>query len=125
MCPLSASAATLSQGARIVAECVKEGLTVVPIPGPSSPITALCVSGMEHSAKQFTFGGFLPPQHVARCKQLETLSALTHPLVFFVPLHSLVSVLEDAATVLGRELYPLMIALKQQQARRSVHSTSI
>jgi len=88
-------------GARIVAECVQEGLSVVPIPGPSSPVTALCVSGMEHSAKQFTFGGFLPPQQAARCKQLESLSLLTHPLVFLVPIHSLVAVLTDAAEVLG------------------------
>lgn len=45
--------------------------------------------------------GFLPPQQAARCKQLESLSLLTHPLVFLVPIHSLVAVLTDAAEVLG------------------------
>lgn len=45
-------------GTRLVAEVVKAGFRVTPIPGPSSPIAALSGSGMGGNG--FIFLGFLP-----------------------------------------------------------------
>jgi 16S rRNA (cytidine1402-2'-O)-methyltransferase len=45
-------------GARLVSEAIKKGFSVVPIPGPSSPIAALSASGIMGDG--FVFLGFLP-----------------------------------------------------------------
>ena len=46
-------------GCRLVARCVKEGVTVIPIPGPCAAIAALIGSGFDHG---FVPVPRLPPQ---------------------------------------------------------------
>ncbi len=45
-------------GFYLVRECIKEDIPVVPVPGPSAIITALCASGLP--TDKFSFHGFLP-----------------------------------------------------------------
>ena len=47
-------------GYRLVERASREGISVVPIPGPSAVITALAASGL--TTDSFYFGGFLPPK---------------------------------------------------------------
>lgn len=57
-------------GQRLVQAAVEAGVRVEPLPGPSSPITALCASGL--STTPFYFGGFLPHKKGARSKEVAT-----------------------------------------------------
>jgi 16S rRNA (cytidine1402-2'-O)-methyltransferase len=57
-------------GFRLVRECIKEGIAVVPIPGPSAAITALSASGLP--TDRFLFLGFLPK---TAAKTIEALKA--------------------------------------------------
>jgi len=45
-------------GYRLVRTCHERGIKVSPVPGPSSPVAALSISGLP--ASPFTFLGFLP-----------------------------------------------------------------
>lgn len=77
----------------------KEGIPVVPVPGPSALITALSAAGV--STDVFTFGGFLPAKAVARRSKLSTFFELPHTLVFYESTHRLIDSIEDIATVFG------------------------
>jgi 16S rRNA (cytidine1402-2'-O)-methyltransferase len=86
-------------GEGIVRACIREGLPVVAIPGPSALITALAVSGLPTSSLIFT--GFLPRRVPERRKLLEALCGQPQTLVFFEAPHRLVSCLKDMRQVLG------------------------
>jgi len=60
-------------GYRLVHHIRKSGIRVVPIPGPCSPIAALCASGLP--SDRFTFTGFLPRSGQARKQALAELAA--------------------------------------------------
>ena len=53
-------------GQYLIADAVKMGVAVVPIPGPCAAITALSVSGLDTS--RFIFEGFLPARQSRRRK---------------------------------------------------------
>ena len=68
-------------GAILVEECIKNGIEVVPIPGPSAVTTAVSISGFSN---QFYFYGFFP-EKVANLKaEMNNLSKLNCSIVFFV-----------------------------------------
>jgi len=56
-------------GFRVVRECRKRGLKVIPIPGPTAAMTALAASGLPSDG--FLFLGFLPAKTSARGKAFE------------------------------------------------------
>ncbi len=56
-------------GFHLVKAAIEAGIKVVPIPGPSSPITALSVSGLP--ADEFTYLGYLPHKSSERRLFLE------------------------------------------------------
>jgi 16S rRNA (cytidine1402-2'-O)-methyltransferase len=86
-------------GYRLVREARAAGLPVVPVPGPSAVVTALCVSGLP--TDRFRFVGFLPPRAGARRRALEELRSDPDTLVFYEsPLRALAMV-EDALAVVG------------------------
>ncbi|MGV3551345.1 16S rRNA (cytidine(1402)-2'-O)-methyltransferase [Rhizobium sp.] len=86
-------------GYRLVKETVAAGYKVVPIPGPSSTITALSASGLP--SESFFFAGFLPQKEKARRDRLEEVKAVPGTLIFFESPHRLPSSLADMAAVLG------------------------
>jgi 16S rRNA (cytidine1402-2'-O)-methyltransferase len=86
-------------GYRLVSLAVAEGIPVVPIPGPSSLLTALSASGLPTDS--FYFGGFLPPKSAKRRKELEALRDLRATLIFFETPHRILESLDDVAAVLG------------------------
>ncbi len=86
-------------GFRLVRDSIDEGITVVPIPGPSALVTALAASGL--STSEFTFAGFLPARRGARRARLAELAPLRSTLVFYEAPHRIKETLADARDVLG------------------------
>lgn len=86
-------------GYRLVKMARARGLKVVPIPGPSAPITALSAAGL--ATDRFSFEGFLPAKSAARCKVFERLLYEQRTMVFFESPHRIVACLEDAIGTFG------------------------
>jgi 16S rRNA (cytidine1402-2'-O)-methyltransferase len=94
-------------GFKLVRAAIAAGVPVVPIPGVSAAITALCASGLPTDA--FRFVGFLPKKQGARRERLIELSTARETLILFASPHRLDAVLADAAQVLGGDR-PAVIA---------------
>ena len=86
-------------GYRVVSRAIKEGIPVIPIPGPAAAVTALMGSGLPTDS--FHFGGFLPMKRQQRRKALELLRSETATLVFYEAPHRILDSLEDIQAVLG------------------------
>jgi len=86
-------------GYKLVRAAIEAGCTVVPLPGPSAPIAALCASGLP--TDRFFFYGFLPSKKQARRRALETLAAVPATLVFFESAKRLAATVADLAYMLG------------------------
>jgi 16S rRNA (cytidine1402-2'-O)-methyltransferase len=86
-------------GHRLVAQCLRHHIPVVPIPGPSAFVAALAASGMP--TEEFLFVGFLPSRAGARRKKLQELKAEPRALVLYEAPHRLADTLADAAEILG------------------------
>jgi 16S rRNA (cytidine1402-2'-O)-methyltransferase len=86
-------------GYRLVSECRRNGIDVVPVPGPSAAVAALAGCGLPvHS---FTFYGFLPARPSLRRKMLDQLRAGTTTLVFYEAPHRVIAALQDFVDILG------------------------
>jgi 16S rRNA (cytidine1402-2'-O)-methyltransferase len=86
-------------GYRLVSEAIDQGVNVVSVPGPSSVLTALTVSGLP--TDRFVFVGFPPPRAAARRRLLEEVAAIPATLVFFEGGSRLAASLADMAEILG------------------------
>jgi 16S rRNA (cytidine1402-2'-O)-methyltransferase len=83
----------------LVRAAVEAGIDVVPIPGPSSALCALEVSGLP--TDRFAFEGFLPRRAMRRRRRIEELRADPRTLIFFESPHRLKEALRDLAETLG------------------------
>jgi len=86
-------------GYELVSACRKEGIPVVPVPGPSAAVAALVGSGFP--AESFFFAGFLPAKATQRKRRLTELAGIHATLVFFEAPHRILSSLKDMADILG------------------------
>ncbi|MGF1569262.1 MAG: 16S rRNA (cytidine(1402)-2'-O)-methyltransferase [Nodosilinea sp.] len=97
-------------GYELIAACIQADIPVVPIPGPTAAVTALCVSGLP--TDRFVFEGFLPAKGTARTARLELLRQEERTIILYEAPHRLLRTLEDLAqtlepgrrATLGREL---------------------
>jgi 16S rRNA (cytidine1402-2'-O)-methyltransferase len=83
----------------LVRAAVAEGVPVVPVPGPSSALCALEVSGLP--TDRFAFEGFLPRRAARRRRRIEELRPDPRTLIFFESPHRLKEALRDLAETLG------------------------
>lgn len=86
-------------GYELVSACRREGIRVIPIPGPSAVITALSGSGLPTDS--FYFAGFLPARGTLRRRKLEELLAIPATLIFYESPHRLLASLDDMIAVFG------------------------
>ena len=86
-------------GYRLVAACRKQGISVVPVPGPCAPITALMASGLP--PYPFVFLGFLPRKSGDTRALLRPYADLSATLVFFERKNRVLPTLELVHEVLG------------------------
>ena len=75
------------------------GARVSVVPGPSSVVAALAVSGLP--GDRFVFEGFIPRSGSDRSRRLEEIAAETRTMVLFSAPNRLVSDLEALVTALG------------------------
>ncbi len=68
-------------GCILINECLKNGINVSPIPGPSAVSSAISISGFSD---KFYFYGFLPEKNKLLNSDLQTLSKLNCSIVFFI-----------------------------------------
>ena len=78
-------------GKLLVQECISNGIPITPIPGASSVITSLSISGFSD---RFIFFGFLEEKKNKLIKELEFLSNMDCSIVLFIPPKKLIKNLE-------------------------------
>ena len=95
----SGTPAISDPGYTIINACIDAGLTIIPIPGPSSLLSALVVSGFP--LQNFTFEGFLAQKKSGRIKKLKSLVNEKRTMVFFESKYRLVKFLNDVLEIFG------------------------
>lgn len=116
-------------GFKLVRECVKEGIVIDSLPGPSSVILALTLSGLP--TDKFTFLGY-PPRKPGHRKDFfahakKSQESMSSTMIYFEAPHRMVQVLEelleafgDITIVICREMTKL-----HQEIRRELISQSL
>ena len=96
-------------GYRVISAAAKEGIRIIPVPGPSAAIAALSASGLPTDA--FRFCGFVPAKAGQRLRLFEALVDETATLIFYEAPHRILETLEamrapfrTRPVVIGREL---------------------
>lgn len=108
-------------GYRLVKAAIESDIRVIPIPGASAVITALCASGLPTDA--FIFVGFPARKKARRLKQLESLAAETRTLVIYESPRRICSFLKEVEMVMGERYAVLgreMTKLHEEFVRGSV-----
>ena len=85
-------------GFLLVRECIKYGINVECLPGPTAVIPALILSGMP--SEKFAFEGFLPVKK-GRTKRLNELSNENRTLIFYESPHRINKTLNDLSLIFG------------------------
>jgi 16S rRNA (cytidine1402-2'-O)-methyltransferase len=87
-------------GYLLVRECVKEGIEVICLPGPTAFVPALITSGFP--TNEFLFVGFLP-QKKGRQKKLQQLAAEPRTVILYESPNRLVKLLHELKLHFGAE----------------------
>ncbi len=110
-------------GFKLARDCAASGIAVVPVPGPSAVLAALCVSALP--TDRFLFAGFLPSAPAARKTALRELAEVPATLVFFESparlarsLSAMREILGDRPAAVARELTKMF-----EQTRHGTLST--
>jgi len=86
-------------GYELVRAALASGFDVVPVPGPSAPISALAASGLPTDS--FLYLGYLPNKKSERRKAVGQIANLSYTLIFLESPHRIIASLEDILTTLG------------------------
>ncbi len=86
-------------GKILVKECISNDIPVIPIPGASSVITSLSISGFSD---KFFFYGFLDEKKSKLIKELEFLSNVDCSIVIFIPPKKFIKNLEKIIYFFGK-----------------------
>ena len=116
-------------GYKLVRACIHQGIAVETIPGPSSVIAALTISGLPPD--KFTFVGYLPKKDSKRKKLLEdlkrsreivrsTIIAFESPFRLLKTLEDINEVFGDIEIVVCRELTKMHEEVKQEKISESI-----
>ena len=79
-------------GSILVNACIKNNISVIPIPGPSAVATAVSISGFS---EKFFFYGFLPEKKQAMINEFKKFSKLDESLVFFISPRKINKIIPD------------------------------
>jgi len=88
-------------GYPLVTACRQQGITVIPVPGPSALITALSVSGLPTDS--FRFCGFPPRQSGKRKEFFKKINTEAATLIFYESSHRIMDCLKDAVEIFGAD----------------------
>jgi 16S rRNA (cytidine1402-2'-O)-methyltransferase len=87
-------------GFLLVRECIKEGIAVECLPGPTAFVPALVNSGLP--SDRFTFEGFLPHKK-GRQTRLQNLASEERTMIFYESPHRLVKALQQFSEYFGAD----------------------
>ena len=116
-------------GFKLVREAIKGGVQVTPIPGPSSTVAALSVSGLP--TNKFLFLGYLPKKDGKRSEVLENLKKTqaimsTTAIILESPhrlvdgLVSIKKIFGDINIVIARELTKIHEEIRREKVSESI-----
>lgn len=116
-------------GFKLVRECVKEGIKVESIPGPSSVISALVISGLP--TDKFMFVGYPPKKPGNRNKFFlginEAIKTIKTTVIIFEAPHRLIQTLEELQATFGdidivvcRELTKVHEEIRREKISNSI-----
>jgi 16S rRNA (cytidine1402-2'-O)-methyltransferase len=86
-------------GRVLVEKAIQNKIKIVPVPGASSLLPALIVSGFP--IKEFVFAGFLSPKRDRRLTELRNFRKEQRTIIFMDTPYRLVQLLRDMADVFG------------------------
>ena len=86
-------------GFRLIAQAIRAGVRIIPVPGASALTAVLSASGLP--TDRFVFEGFLPARKTQRRERLQTLRDETRTLIFYEAPHRLKDTLGDIRELLG------------------------
>ena len=87
-------------GFLLIRECVRHGIEITTLPGPTAFVPALVTSGLPND--RFCFEGFLP-QHKGRNKRLEELADESRTMVFYESPYRIVKTIEQFISYWGED----------------------
>ncbi len=120
-------------GLVMITKALREGLEIIPVPGPTAAISALVVSGM--ATERFVFEGFLPrkgKERKARLKEIEqefrTVILYESPYRLRETLTDLsgflaerkIAVIREISKIHEEKIYGLAEEIKEQLAERTM-----
>ncbi len=114
-------------GYKLVRECLLQGVKVDSLPGPSSVVTALTLSGLPPD--KFFFVGYPPEKKGHRIKWLESLRlhlegvSSNFTIIMFVAPHKLLRTLQDMEKIFGD--IEVVLAHELTKVYQSVESKKI
>ncbi|MBI2613207.1 MAG: 16S rRNA (cytidine(1402)-2'-O)-methyltransferase [Candidatus Levybacteria bacterium] len=122
-------------GFKLVRECIREGITVESIPGPSSVISSLVSSGLP--TDKFLFIGYLPKKEGKKIKLLnefkcfKTLKQIHPTIIFFESPYRLLKTLGNMKEIFGdidivicRELTKVYEEIRREKISNSIEHFS-
>lgn len=113
-------------GYKLVRACVEENIPVESIPGPSSVVTSLTLSGLPPD--KFFFFGYLPEKSGGRLKSFEQIKSISYilPITFivFISPHKLVKTLQEMEGFFSGNL-KITLAKELTKIHQSVDSKKI
>lgn len=86
-------------GYRLVCRAIEHGISVVPVPGPSAAMAALCVSGL--ATDRFVFIGFPSRKKKRLAEQLQELKRETRTMIYYESPRRVTDLLKDMKDVFG------------------------
>jgi len=86
-------------GFKIIRDCIKEGIKVSVIPGPSAAISALVISGLPTDS--FLFIGFPPKKNSKLTEKLKSIKYLPFTLIFYESPLRIINLLKMLDDTLG------------------------
>ena len=86
-------------GYRLIKLAHEEGIKIFPIPGPTSIVAALSVSGL--ASDRFCFEGFLHSKSEKRKSRLKNLVSESRTIIFLISVHKIEENIKDIISVFG------------------------
>ena len=90
-------------GFRLVRECKKLNIPIIPIPGPNAAITALAASGLP--THNFLYLGFPPKGKIALINLLKKWELFEGSLIFYQSRYKMPSTFESLQEAFGEDRY--------------------
>ncbi len=108
-------------GYKLVRDCINQGIEIDSIPGPSSVIAALTLSGLPPD--RFLFVGYPPEKSGRRQKWFEDLKKIDSTIIVFLSPHKITKNLEEMKEVFGD--IEITLAHELTKIHQSVESKKI